>query len=65
MYTTVIGSSGVEHVLVPKTENTQGSNSCKKFLVRFRKKASSRQHEFQHLSEPISEKEKKYKEYLG
>ena len=38
MYTTLIGSSGVEHVLVPKTENTQGSNSCKKFLVIFRKK---------------------------
>ena len=38
MYTTLIGSSAVEPVSVPKIENMQGSNSCKKFLVRFRKK---------------------------
>ena len=39
IYTTLIGSSGVEPVSVRKIENTQGSNSCKKLLVRFRQKS--------------------------
>ena len=39
MYTTPTDSSGVEPVSVPNIENTQVSKSCKKFLVRFRKKS--------------------------
>ena len=65
MYRTLIESSVVEPVSVPNIENTQVSNSCKKFLVRFRKKANSKQYGFQHLSKPLSEKENEYKKYPG
>ena len=62
MYTTLIGSSGVEPVLVPKIENTQGSRI---YWSDLGKKVNSRQQEFQHLPEQLSEKEKKYKKYVG
>ena len=72
MYATLIGSSGVKPVSVPKIENTYyyhyGYKSKRKVQTPVRnswsdfgKKASSSQHGFQHFPEPLSEREKNKK----
>ena len=70
MYKTLIGSSGVEPMPVPKIENTFYSHCVHKFKGKVQTpvknswsdlgiKAGSSQRGFQHLPEPLSEREKK------
>ena len=65
MYTTLIGSSGVEPVSVPKIKNSQGSNSCKKLLLIFRKKSKFKAARVSTSSRTAFRKGNKFKKISG
>ena len=65
MYTTLIESPGVEPVSVPNMENTQVSNSCKKFLVKFSEKTKFKAVGVSTSSRTDFRKGKKYRKYLS
>ena len=65
VYATIIGSSGVQLVSVPKTGNTQGSNSCRKLLVRFRKKSKFKAARVSTSSRTAFRKGNKFKKISG